>query len=118
MQYLCLVYHDEREVEVMSPAECAAAVGEAADYDDELRRGGHFVASDALEFSPTATTIRVRQGRVVVCDGPFAETRERLAGFVLIDARDLNEAIRVAARCPSARLGCVEVRPVKALAIG
>ena len=115
MKYLCLVYHDEQQLETMSASEYDNLVCEALAYDEELQQSGHYVASDALEFVPTATTIRVRHGRTTISDGPFAETKEQLGGFILIDARDLNEAIRVAERIPSARLGCVEVRPIKNL---
>ena len=78
----------------------------------ELRQLGHHLASDALQWVRAATTIRVRAGKVCLTDGPSAETREQLGGFLLIKARDLNDAIRVAARIPSARLGCIEVRPI------
>jgi hypothetical protein len=115
MRYLCLVYYDEKKLDALSKDEYDALVREALAYDDELRKGGHYVASDALQSVRTATTLRVANGRLSTTDGPFAETKEQLGGFILIEARDLNEAIRLAAKIPPARLGCLEVRPVKEL---
>jgi hypothetical protein len=116
MKYLCLVYLEERKLDALSRSEYDALVGEALAYDEELRQSGHYIVSDALQSVETATTIRVRNGKVTTTDGPVAETKEQLGGFVLIDARDLNDAIRVAARIPPARLGSVEVRPIQELA--
>jgi hypothetical protein len=115
VKYLCLVYLDERALSALPQQELDALVGEALEYDDALRRSGHYVASNALQSVRTATTIRIRDGRMATTDGPFAETKEQLGGFMLIEARDLNDAIRVAARIPPGRLGCVEVRPVREL---
>ena len=109
MKYLCLVYSEEQKLEDMSDEECVA-------YDDDLRRHGRCIASEALQPVRTATTVRVRKGKVSVTDGPFAETKEQLAGFYLIDAKDLNEAIQIAAGIPPARVGSVEVRPIRDLA--
>ena len=106
MKYLCLVYGEEERIAAMDDHECLAV-------DAELRTSGHCVASEALQPVATATTVRVRHGRVAVYDGPFAETKEALAGFYLIEARDLNEAIQLAAKIPPARVGCVEVRPIR-----
>lgn len=106
MKYLCLVYAREERLEEVPDAECVA-------YDEHLRASGRCVASEALEPVATATTVRVRNGRTSVTDGPFAETKEQLAGFYLIEARDLNDAIQVAAQIPPARVGSVEVRPVR-----
>lgn len=106
MKYLCLVYAEERKLGDVPDAECVA-------YDSAIRDSGHCVASEALEPVETATTVRVRNGKVSVTDGPFAETKEQLAGFYMIEARDLNEAIQVAAKIPPARVGSVEVRPVR-----
>lgn len=112
MKYLCMVYFDERKLHAVpeSPedTECKAC-------DETLRSQGYVIASDALEPVTSASTVRVRSGKVSVTDGPFAETKEQLGGFYLIDARDLNDAIQVAARIPAARIGCVEVRPVRQL---
>jgi hypothetical protein len=115
MKYLCLVYHDEKQLDALPAREYNALVGDTLAYDEELRQGGHFVTANVLEYVQTATTVRVRSGRVSITDGPFAETREQLGGFVLIEARDLNEAIRVVSQMPPARLGSIEVRPVREL---
>ena len=106
MKYLCLVYGEEDKISAMDDHECLA-------YDTAMREGGRCIASEALESVATATTVRVRNGRLSVSDGPFAETKEQLAGFYLIEARDLNEAIQLAAKIPPAQVGCVEVRPVR-----
>jgi hypothetical protein len=108
LKYLCLVYGEEREIGAMTDDECMA-------YDQGLRKGGQCLASEALQPVRTATTVRVRKGKVAVRDGPFAETKECLAGFYLIEAADLNDAIRVASQMPPARVGSIEVRPVREL---
>lgn len=112
MKYLCLIYADESTLEELPPATVDAVERECPEYTAELERNGQLVACERLESVQTATTIRPRNGNVSVLDGPFAETKEQLAGFYLIEARDLNEAIRIASRIPSGRLGCIEVRPV------
>jgi hypothetical protein len=106
MNYLCLVYLDEKRLDELPNEECVA-------YDTAIRKSGHCVASEALESVQTATTVRVRDGRTSVTDGPFAETKEQLAGFYMIAAKDLNEAIRIASGIPPARVGSIEVRPVR-----
>lgn len=106
MKYLCLVYLDETRLDELPDAECAA-------YDRSIRDSGHCIASEALQSVQTATTVRVRNEKLVVTDGPFAETKEQLAGFYMIEAADLNEAIQVAAKIPPARVGSIEVRPVR-----
>ena len=106
MKYLCLVYLDERRLDELPDEECV-------DYDRAVRESGHCIASEALQPVQSATTVRVRHGRVTVTDGPFAETKEQLAGFYLLEARDLNEALQLAARIPPVRVGSVEVRPVR-----
>jgi len=108
MKYLCLVYGEEKKIQAMSDDECMA-------YDAEIRKSGRCLSSEALQPVRTATTIRVREGKVSVVDGPFAETKEQLAGFYLIDAEDLDEAINVASKIPPAQVGCIEVRPVREL---
>ena len=108
MKYLCLVYGEEKKFDAMPDEECVA-------FDEELRSRGQCVASEALQPVETATTVRVRNGKVSVTDGPFAETKEQLAGFYLVDARDLNEAIQMASKVPPARVGSVEVRPIREL---
>ena|SRR6185436_18059874 len=116
MRYLCLIYYEETKLDALSESEYDSLVAEALAYDDELRRSGHYLVSDALQPVEAATTLRVRNGRLSITDGPLAETREQLGGFILIEARDLNEAIQVASRIPPGRLGSVEVRPIEELA--
>lgn len=114
MKYLCLVYYDESKVYgEMSSADWKSLVGQCLAYGEDVRGSGHFVDGSALLPSNTARTVRVRDGRAAVTDGPFAETKEQLAGFYLFEARDLNDAILVAQRIPPARLGSIEVRPVR-----
>jgi hypothetical protein len=108
MKYLCLVYGEEKEIGAMTEDECMA-------YDQGLRNAGRCLASEALQPVHTATTVRVRNGKVSIRDGPFTETKECLAGFYLIDAADLNDAIQVASQMPPARVGSIEVRPVREL---
>jgi hypothetical protein len=108
MKYLCLVYSEEKQLETMEDDECMAYVG-------ELQQRGQHVAAEALQPVQTATTVRIRNGKLSITDGPFAETKEQLAGFYLVDARDLNNAIQIAAKIPPARVGCVEVRPIREL---
>ena len=106
MKYLCLVYLDEKRLEELPDADCV-------EYDAAIRKSGHCIASEALQPVQTATTVRVRSGRLSITDGPFAETKEQLAGFYMIEARDLNEAIQIAAKIPPARVGSIEVRPIR-----
>lgn len=115
MKYLCLVYQDEKALGALSGSEYDALVAEVLAYNEEMRQSGHYVASNALELIESATSLRVRDGKVSITDGPFVETKEQLGGYYLIEARDLNDAIRVASKFPPARLGGVEVRPVKDL---
>ncbi len=112
MKYLCLIYDEEKQFEGMPQGEMDAFMGEYMAFTREIRENGQYVAGEALQPVQTATTVRVRNGRVSTTDGPFAETREQLGGFYLIEAGDLNEAVQVAAKIPSARTGSVEVRPV------
>jgi hypothetical protein len=113
MKYLCLVYHEETKLDALSDVEYEAFVEEDLDYREELRKSGHYLVSSPLQPVDTATTIRVRHGKLAITGGPNAETKEQLGGFYLIDATDLNDAIRVAAKMPPARLGSIEVRPLK-----
>ena len=115
MKYLCLVYQEEAAVDALPTVASDAVVDEVLAYRDELRQGGHHIASSPLQPVATATTVRVRNGKLSITDGPFAETKEQLGGFYLIEARDLNDAIRLAAKMPPARLGSIEVRPLKEL---
>jgi Uncharacterized protein conserved in bacteria len=112
MKYLCLVYAVESEINAMSPSEMNVQIDKALAYDEELRRTGHFIAAEALEPVKTATTLRMRTGKLSMTDGPFAETKEQLAGFYLIEAKDLNEALQIAGKIPCAYLGSIEVRPI------
>src|SRR5688500_11536487 len=112
MKYLCLIYDDEKVINGMPKAEQDAFMGEYFAFTEDIRSSGQYVAGEALQPVETATTVRIRNGRVSTTDGPFAETKEQLGGFYLIEARDLNEAIQVASKIPSARIGSIEVRPV------
>lgn len=112
MKYLCLIYDDETVWESMPQAESDAYMGEYMAFTDDIRASGQYIAGEALQPVATATTVRIRNGTLSTTDGPFAETKEQLGGFYLIEARDLNEAIQVAAKIPSARVGSVEVRPI------
>ena len=112
MRYLCLVYADERVLNSLPQPEVDALIDEMLASNRALAASGQLVLAEALEQVEAATTVRVRNGRLSVTDGPFAETHEQLGGFVLIEARDLNQAIQIAGRIPGARLGSVEVRPV------
>jgi hypothetical protein len=113
MKYLCLVYQEESSGDTLPVGLADATADEVFDYREELRISGHLIASSPLQSAQTATTIRVRAGRVSVSDAPVMESKEQLGEFYLIEARDLNDAIRVASKIPSARIGCVEVRPLR-----
>ena len=108
MKYLLLVYSEEKKLETVHDSECFA-------NSEALQKSGHYVAAEALQPIQTATTVRVRNGKVSVTDGPFAETKEQLAGFYLVEASDLNEAIQLASKIPPARVGSIEVRPIREL---
>lgn len=116
MKYLCLVYGEEENYQALSKEQSDALISQSLAYDEALRKSGHYVASDALESVRTARTLRRQNGKVSVTDGPFAETKEQLLGFILIDAKDLGDAVRVASQIPCACLGSVEVRAVANLA--
>ena len=111
MRYACLIYFDPEKVFDQS-AESEAVLAEVGPHDAELRANGRMVASEALTLPNEAMTLRVRDGKLSATDGPFMETKEMLGGFIMIEARDLNEAVQVAAGIPFARLGAIEVRPV------
>jgi hypothetical protein len=108
LKYVCLVYGEETKIGAMTDDECMA-------YDQALRNAGRCLASEALQPVYTAKTVRVRDGKVSITDGPFTETKELLAGFYLIEAADLNEAIQTASQIPPARVGSIEIRPVREL---
>jgi hypothetical protein len=111
MRYVCLVYFDPRKVFDQS-AEAMAVLHDSGPYNDELRAGGHMVTNEALQLPDQAMTVQVRDGKMSATDGPFMETKEVLGGFIVIEARDLNEAVLIGAGIPLAKLGSVEVRPV------
>lgn len=115
MKYLCLVYGEQAVLDGLSKGEFDALVAESLAYDDVLRQNGRYLASDALQPVQTAKTVRVRNRKARVTDGPFAETKEQLLGFILIDAKDMDDAIQSATRIPMASRGSVEVRPIREL---
>jgi hypothetical protein len=112
MRYLCLIYDDESVIDAMSKDKSDAFMGEYFSFTDGIRQSGQYIAGEALHPVATATTVRIRNGKLSTTDGPFAETREQLGGFYLIEAADLDEAIQVAAKIPSVHTGSIEVRPV------
>ena len=112
MKYLCLIYEDESRWGTMPQAEAAAILGQYGEFTESIKQSGHLQGGEALQPTDTATTVRVRNGKVSTTDGPFAETKEQLGGYYLIEAKDLNDAIQVAARIPGASMGSVEVRPI------
>jgi hypothetical protein len=113
MKYLCLIYDEEKNLQAMTKSEMDGLMQEYFAFTKDIRSSGNYLGGNDLQPVRTATTVRVRNGKVSTTDGPFAETKEQLGGYYLIEARDLNEAIQVAARIPSARIGSIEVRPVQ-----
>ncbi|WP_158814739.1 YciI family protein [Methylocapsa sp. S129] len=111
MKYLCLVYFEPHVFSTLSDSDKAALDRDSLNYDKELEKNGHYILAAALQSVATATTVRMRGGKISMTDGPFAETREVLGGFIFIEARDLNEALRIAGNIPMARYGSIEVRP-------
>lgn len=112
MRYLCLIYENEKAWETMPKDQADAIFGEYFAFTESIKGSGHLLGGEALQPTQAATTVRVRNGKTSTTDGPFAETKEQLGGYYLINARDLNDAIQVASRIPGARLGCVEIRPI------
>ena len=112
MKYLCLIYQDESLALNLPKSEAEKIHAEYLAFADEIKRSGRLLGNHGLQPTQAATTVKVRNGKVITTDGPFAETKEQLGGYFLIESRDLNEAIQVAAKIPSARFGGVEVRPV------
>ena len=115
MQYAILIYDEATAsppAEPPSPEEYVLVMGDYRAYTQMLKDGGHYLGGEALQAVPTATTVRVKDGETLITDGPFAETKEALGGFYLIEAKDLDEALDLAAKCPGARFGTIEVRPV------
>jgi hypothetical protein len=113
MKYLCLIYDEEKALAGMSKADSEAFMGEYFAFTENIKKSGHYVGGEALKPVHTATTVRVRNGKMSTTDGPFAETKEQLGGYYLIEAKDLNEALQIAEKIPSARTGSVEVRPIE-----
>jgi len=111
MKYLCLVYFEEKTLEGLSKRELDSVVRESLAYDEDLAKSGHMIVAHALQPTRNSTSLRLRNGRFSITDGPFAETKEQLGGFILIEAADLNDAIQAASKIPMARLGSIEVRP-------
>ena len=113
MKYLCLIYDDESAMKTMTREQGQAIMADYMAFTEGIKKSGHYVAGEALKPVNTATTVRMRNGKMSTTDGPFAETKEQLGGFYMIEARDLNDALQVASRIPSARFGSIEVRPVE-----
>jgi hypothetical protein len=112
MKYLCLIYENEQNWAQYTKDQGDAIMGEYHTFTEDIQKSGHLVAGEALQPTSTATTVRVRNGKVSTTDGPFAETKEQLGGYYLVEAKDLNDAIQVAARIPGAKNGSVEIRPI------
>ena len=112
MRYLCAVYVEPKNMETLSPAEGTTLDRDSIAYDQELQRSGHYIASNALQLATTARTLRVRNGKLSIMDGPFAETKEQLGGFILIEASDMDQAVELASKIPMAKHGSIEVRPI------
>jgi hypothetical protein len=112
MKYLCLIYDEEKTFATMPKSQLDALMGEYRAFGESIRKSGHYVNGSQLATARTASTVRVRNGKMSVTDGPFAETKEQLVGYYLIEATDLNEALQIASRIPSARMGSIEVRPI------
>lgn len=115
MKYLCMVFYDEAIINNMTSNEWKALNRECEACGQGLRDSGKMIGGNALHSSTTATSLRIRDGKQLITDGPFAETKEQLAGFYLLDARDLNEALQLASKIPPARFGTIEIRPVREL---
>ena len=112
MEYMLLIYHNEEEAKARPEAEKQQIFQEFAAFTQDVMKSGHRKAGGPLEFTPTAATVRIRDGKTMVTDGPFAETKEQLGGYYVAECKDLDEAIEVAAKIPGARSGSVEVRPI------
>lgn len=112
MKYLCLIYQDEAQMAKASKADMDKMHAEYTAFTDGVKKSGHHLGSNGLQPTSAASTVRVRNGKISTTDGPFAETKEQLVGYYLIEAKDLNDAIQVGAKIPSARVGSVEVRPI------
>jgi hypothetical protein len=113
MRYLCLIYDEEKKWAAMSKEEGDAVMGEYFAFTEDVKKSGHYVGGEALQPVNTATSVRVRGGKMSTTDGPFAETKEQLGGYYLINAKDLNDALQIASKIPGAKTGTVEVRPIQ-----
>jgi hypothetical protein len=113
MKYLCIAYEEERKLNELSEGEWQALRRETLDYVETLRQSGRLIVTHALQSATTASTLRIRGGRLSITDGPFAETKEQIGGFFLVESSDIEEAIQIAAKWPSARIGTIEVRPIE-----
>jgi hypothetical protein len=111
MKFVCLGYADMKKFDEYSPQEMAAKMDECFAYDDELRRGGHFIGGEALQSPEQAATVRMRDGKVIITDGPYAETKEQLGGILLLEARDLKHAVALMSKHPGVQFGPFEIRP-------
>lgn len=111
MKYVCLGYYDETKFAELPPADAERMMEECFAYDDELRRGGHFLGGEALDSARNAVTLRMKNGEVEITDGPYAETKEVLGGILLLEARDLNHAIALMSKHPGVKVGPFEIRP-------
>jgi len=116
MKYLLAIYENEKQWESLPQAESKQIIDEYRAFTDAIQKSGNYIAGEALQPTTAATSVRIRDGKRLTTDGPFAETREQLGGFYLVEAKDLDEAIAMAARMPSARWGTIEVRPILDLA--
>jgi hypothetical protein len=112
MKYLCLIYSDETQWPKLPKEDTDRMLAEYGAFGESIKKGGQWIAGHRLQPTHTATTVRIRDGKLSTTDGPFAETKEQLGGFYMIEARDLNEAIQIGSRIPGARVGSIEVRPV------
>jgi hypothetical protein len=112
MKYLCLIYENEQAWAATPQSEADVMMSEYFNFTDSFTKSGHVLGGEALQPTNTATTVRVRNGKISTTDGPFAETREQLGGYYLLEAKDLNEAIQIASKIPGARTGSIEVRPI------
>lgn len=117
MRYLCLIYLDEKELAAMPEAQMSALNARHLAFNEEALKSGHFIEAEALQPAAATTCVKMRNGKISLSDGPYVETKEMVAGFYLVEARDLNEAIQLAAKLPSAPLGTVEVRPCRDLQV-
>lgn len=116
MKYICLGYYDEKQFEALSEKERNALLDDCFDYDDLLRKNGHFAGGEALESAHSATTLRWKNGKVSITDGPYAETKEQVGGILFLEARDLNHAIQLISKHPGVKIGPFEIRPIADLA--